>query len=359
VDIESSEVDDLFDNINYDEITGGDSEALNKFKLLLLEVDVLRQDGSRVPDKLTTEQWKDLFNLQSRSQRLKFLNYLWTIHVRKLGEKRRKDRKKLKNEERKAELDKFNASNEHIRYGFQGNTIFVRVYDTTINLFDNSRLMLSMLFGPDIIIDCGFHSDMNAMENNLAAKQLCYMFAENRLHREPFNLHFCNMDRESTLFKRFHKFIPTLDDPAFPINITEKHYLDLFPKEKLVYLTPHCRNELKEFNHDDIYIVGALVDRCNQAPLSMAKAKSEGIRMAQLPLDRYLEWGLGTKSLTINQVLKILLDVRVTKDWTQAFQHVPQRKVRSADKPYKDPRHSYKRGTIHQPPPSWGKKRIW
>lgn len=47
---------------------------------------------------------------------------------------------------------------------------------------------------------------------------------------------------------------------------------------------------------------GALVDKHNNEPLSMAKAKSEGIRMAHLPLDRYLDWETGTKSLTVNQV---------------------------------------------------------
>lgn len=51
-----------------------------------------------------------------------------------------------------------------------------------------------------------------------------------------------------------------MDEPWFPLNIHEDSYLNHFPKEKLVYLTPHCRNDLEEFNHDDIYIIGAMVD---------------------------------------------------------------------------------------------------
>lgn len=37
--------------------------------------------------------------------------------------------------------------------------------------------------------------------------------------------------------------------------------MDLFPKEKLVYLTPHCFNDLEEFSYDDYYIIGGMVDK--------------------------------------------------------------------------------------------------
>lgn len=50
--------------------------------------------------------------------------------------------------------------------------------------------------------------------------------------------------------------------------------------------------------------------------------------MAKLPLDRYLQWGSGSgKSLTLNQVTSILLDVKLTGDWKYALRHVPRRKV--------------------------------
>jgi hypothetical protein len=35
----------------------------------------------------------------------------------------------------------------------------------------------------------------------------------------------------------------------------------MFPPEKLVYLSPDSRNDLKYFNPDDIYVIGGLVDR--------------------------------------------------------------------------------------------------
>lgn len=66
----------------------------------------------------------------------------------------------------------------------------------------------------------------------------------------------------------------------------------------------------------------------NNEPLSLAKAKKEGLQMKRLPLDRYLQWGAGSgKSLTLNQMVSILLDVKTTGDWNYALRHVPRRKV--------------------------------
>jgi ribonuclease P protein 1 len=47
---------------------------------------------------------------------------------------------------------------------------------------------------------------------------------------------------------------------------------------------------------------GAFVDKSQCEPLSLAKAKKEGLRMAKFPLDKYLQWQRGIKSLTLNQV---------------------------------------------------------
>lgn len=50
--------------------------------------------------------------------------------------------------------------------------------------------------------------------------------------------------------------------------------------------------------------------------------------MAKLPLDQYLQWGSGSgKSLTLNCVLSILLDIKKTGDWKYALRHVPKRKL--------------------------------
>lgn len=173
---------------------------------------------------------------------------------------------------------------------------------------------------------------MNHHEAINTAKQLGLCFAENRVHDDPFDLHYCNANHNKLTMKTLYKQIPTMFDPEFPINVHEKCFTELFPMKNLVYLTPHCRTDLNEYNPDHIYIIGGIVDKVSNEPLSLAKAKRLGLKMAKLPLDRYLNWGAGSgKSLTLNQMVNILLDLKQTKDWNHALRHVPKRKLVDPD----------------------------
>ncbi|KAK3102788.1 hypothetical protein FSP39_013913 [Pinctada imbricata] len=67
---------------------------------------------------------------------------------------------------------------------------------------------------------------------------------------------------------------------------TEKSYLDLFPKENLVYLTPDSENDLR-YDHRDIYIVGAIVDLSFDHPVTLANAREMGLRHARIPVQKY------------------------------------------------------------------------
>lgn len=185
-----------------------------------------------------------------------------------------------------------------------------------------------MQFGQKLVLDCSYDEHMTKRECINAAKQLMFCFAENRYHDQPFDLHFCNANLQGHTMSYLHKHIPTMLEPHFPMNIHSGSYLDHFPKEQLVYLTPHCRNDLEEYDPDHVYIIGAMVDTMHNEPLSLAKAKKLGLKMARLPLDRYLQWGSGSgKSLTLNQMTHIMLDLKSTGDWNKSLSHVPRRKL--------------------------------
>ncbi|XP_067004068.1 mitochondrial ribonuclease P protein 1 homolog [Anabrus simplex] len=318
------------EQIDLNTVTNGDPELEKRLKVLFLEVEVMRQEGDKVPANLNINHWKELINMATRSMRRKYLTFLWKNEVKKANEQKKKEEKKKIREEELNVLKQIDDG--HIQYGLSRNSIFMRVYDSTITQFDNSRLIQAMQFGQKLVVDCGYDMHMTSRECMNCAKQLMLLFAENRFHRDPFNLYFCNIDRNGHTMKELHKYINTLYDDHFPLNITEKSYLDLFPKENLVYLTPHCREEMLTFDHDAVYIIGGIVDKVNKEPLSLAKAKKEGLRMAKLPLDRYLTWGSGSgKSLTLNQMIQILLDLRFTGDWKIALKHVPRRKITQDD----------------------------
>lgn len=76
--------------------------------------------------------------------------------------------------------------------------------------------------------------------------------------------------------------------------------MEIFPKDKLVYLTSESDDLLEELNEDDVYIIGGIVDHNRLKGLTFKQATEEGLRTARLPIDKYLEMKT-RKVLTVNQ----------------------------------------------------------
>ncbi|RVE42856.1 hypothetical protein evm_012474 [Chilo suppressalis] len=308
------------------EICNNDPEIEKKLRILMLEVEVMRQDGRCAPALLNSSQWEHLMSLASRNQRCNYLLYLWKTE-------RSRENQKAKKEARRKEFEFFKPEEnkeypDDILYGLQHQSLFLRIRDQSINNFDYYRTLQAILHGQKVVIDCSYEEHMVYRETVNAAKQMTFVFADNKIHKDPFDIHLCNVNDKGEFMKHLRKNIPPIDESWFPLNIHSQSYLDLFPKNKLVYLTPHCREELTTFDYDNIYIIGCMVDKINNEPLSLAKAKKDGIKMAKLPLDRYLEWAPGSKkNLNINHMVPILADLRLTKDWEFALRHIPRRKL--------------------------------
>lgn len=291
---------------------------------------MLRQDGRKAPDldRMKPQHWEHVLELPSKSARKRYYQFLWQNDLRNESRDAKKEIKREENVERLARERKEKAQNPHIVYGLYHNTMFMRIYDDTITKFHNRKLLNAMMFEQKLVIDCSYDEHMNPREASNTGKQLMLCFAENRMHDEPFDLQFCNVNLDSIASRTLNKFIPTMLNDDFPMNIHTESFTEKFDKKRLVYLTPHCNNDLEVFDPDDIYIIGAMVDKTNNEPLSLAKAKKQGLRMARLPLDRYLQWGAGSgKSLTLNQMVNIMLEMKKHGDWNEALKYVPRRKL--------------------------------
>ncbi|XP_011873387.1 PREDICTED: mitochondrial ribonuclease P protein 1 homolog [Vollenhovia emeryi] len=304
-------------------------ENHKRFQILELEIDVMRHSAEKVPKELEPKDWLQLLNTMSKTRRKKYLAFLWT-------NEKSFENMKAKKELRKAEfLAKKEAGalvpedTAEIKYGLKDNSLFLRIYETTMNRVYNGKLLQCMMYEPKIVFDCSYENDMQQREIHNCAKQMCLAFANNRNHPNPMYFYFCNFNKDGLLKQHLHQNIPTLLNDDFPVTVTSQSYLDIFPKNQLVYLTPHCKVNLQEYDPDSVYIIGAFVDKADSQPLSMAKAKREGIRMARFPIDSYLDWGASSsKCLTIDQTIMVMLDLRHTGDWKKALTNVPARKLK-------------------------------
>lgn len=177
----------------------------------------------------------------------------------------------------------------------------------------------SLRFGNPLVVDMALREQTDREARGLM-RQLNYMYRENLIHREPFHLHFTGIPEKGFLAEVFEE---VFDCPEkYFIDFHKEEFHEVFPPERLVYLSPHSKTALK-YNSGDIYIIGGLVDINDTKPYSLSKAKKLGIRSASLPVDQF--YRLKKSIMTLDMVLKIMLEVNFTRDWEKAMMQVPAR----------------------------------
>lgn len=259
-DFENIDQQSSYADVDFETMANGDTELLKTLKLCQLEIDLMAQEGGNVPDVITTTQWLELACLITKTQRSKFIQRLWRKQARKLAPKFKieRDNSLMKRYREKTIL----STNSPVEYGLQNTTLFHRIYEPDMKNLYNFRLLQAMMYGPHIVVDCGFEKYMTSRDLTITTKQILDMWSHNREHFYPYDILFCNFNVGSTLYSRLCGVLPAIEqDPACPFNFTDKNYLDLFPKDKLIYLTPDCKEIMEEYEHDCVYILGRQFER--------------------------------------------------------------------------------------------------
>lgn len=279
------------------------------------------------------------------------LKFFYKRDCSKFNDKKKRERQKL--ERLQIKQEKYGINNEktggewqqgvwnsdgtELVYGLWHNSIVSRITAQAVRDYRQLHLLRhSAMFGQKLIIDLDYDKYMKMYECRLLAGQIGILYYENRLNRDypeelPFDVHFTNCANGQSTMESLKKHIKQIDklSPYFHQQSYTK-LPSLFPKNKLVYLSPHASKPLPSYSHDDIYILGGYNDKSSGFKVSHVKAQSEGIRCYRLPLDENVLWKQGNKNLCLNQVAQILHSVKVTNDWRLAIQQfAPQRKIKS------------------------------
>ena len=184
--------------------------------------------------------------------------------------------------------------------------------------FREQLLLAPARLGEAIVIDCGFEHE-HAREHHLLnlVDQVQYLFADIQRYHSPSFLYLCNLSAKGRLRAEFDRR-SSMD--SFCFEATESSYLDVFPQEKLIYLSPDSQNEMTEFDHDAVYIIGGIIDvskysiititgkrasfligadeyipdtldllLAGKKPLTFGKAKRDNVRHQRFPIDRYVK----------------------------------------------------------------------
>lgn len=222
-------------------------------------------------------------------------------------------------------------------YGLWHNSLFCRIPDNKFKTGrSSSRLIDAALYGRKLIFDFDFENQMVPWISRNTMEQIQDAYGLNRYnYREPFDIWFCNFKADSNggqfLTKNCMKNLHT----GSLVTVKDDCFTKHFDKSRLVYLSPNARERLGNISKqtDDVYIIGAYNDKGSAKPLTYRKAEALGIRSRSLPIDSYVSLAQGTKSLCVNHVTGILLEVIANGgDWREALmKYIPQRKIKPMD----------------------------
>ncbi|XP_031636208.1 mitochondrial ribonuclease P protein 1 homolog [Contarinia nasturtii] len=265
------------------------------------------------PEFLTEDQLQHLCGLDAKHQRKRYCRFLLVRMEAKAEQKAKKQAAKEAKSGLREQVQATRASNPHIVYGVGHNSQFLRINNQLINKWINRKMFRSKLYGQKLVIDLSFENHMTDLERSKLSSGLRRVYAENRAHKKPMDLHLCGVPPDSVVLKSLCGQIPTLLSKKSPTEIHSECFTELFPKERLVMLTLDSDNVL-EYNFDDIYIIGGIVDFGRNEPLTMAKAKIMGIRTARLPLDNMRLKAGDSRELPMSSVAAFIREHQVNRN---------------------------------------------
>lgn len=149
------------------------------------------------------------------------------------------------------------------------------------HLFGAFRMACARQYGVKVLVDCSFEDTMTVFEQTKVVTGMRKTFVHNRLARHPLHLQLCGLKPDSYIMDLFKEALPSIDKSH--ISQYSQCYSDLYPRERLVVLTPDSPNTI-EYDNRDIYVVSGIVDFARADPISFDKATQLGVRTAKLPM---------------------------------------------------------------------------
>lgn len=172
-----------------------------------------------------------------------------------------------------------------------------------------------------ITIDLSFDDLMIDKDIAKLIKQILRCYTLNRRAMAPLQFSLTSFNGKSKKEMEKHNGYEHWD-----VKFEPDSYMNVYSKDKIVYLTSESPNMIDKLDHSCIYVIGGLVDHNRHKGLCHKLAVDNGIKHGRLPLDKFLLMK-ARKVLTIDHVFEILLRITEGKTWQEAFlQVLPERK---------------------------------
>ncbi|TGZ32299.1 tRNA methyltransferase 10 homolog A [Temnothorax longispinosus] len=172
-----------------------------------------------------------------------------------------------------------------------------------------------------VTIDLSFDELMIDKDIAKLTKQILRCYTLNRRAAAPMQFSLTGFTGKSRASMEKHSGYEHWD-----VSFHAESYINVYPKDKIIYLTSESKNVIERLEHDCVYVIGGLVDHNAHKGMCHKLAVEAGVRHGRLPLDKFLQME-ARKVLTIDHVFEILLKISEGDTWQEVFLKVlPERK---------------------------------
>ncbi|KAM4752662.1 tRNA methyltransferase 10 homolog B [Cyanocitta cristata] len=184
------------------------------------------------------------------------------------------------------------------------------------------RLLEARAAGPRLCVDLDVGGSMTEKESGRLASQIRRLYGANRRAARPFWLCLTGFAAGTPIYEQCFRMNDGF--AGYLMDTTPQSYLDLFPLDAIVYLTPDSENVLEDIDPDKVYVLGGLVDESIHKQLTLRRAREQSLQTARLPIREYMvkapnARNYHSETLAINQVFDVLSTYYDTRSWPAAL----------------------------------------
>jgi len=133
---------------------------------------------------------------------------------------------------------------------------------------NKKRKLHEIEFHGTVVIDVAFEDQMTPKELKSLVTQLLFSYGANNKADKPVRLYITGMGPQlKEQLKKMEGF------PNWKIFVEQRDYLEVFPKETLVYLTSESDNVMTTMENDKVYVIGGIVDHNRLKGITFKKSK--------------------------------------------------------------------------------------
>ncbi|XP_020298357.1 tRNA methyltransferase 10 homolog A isoform X2 [Pseudomyrmex gracilis] len=145
-----------------------------------------------------------------------------------------------------------------------------------------------------VTIDLSFDELMLDRDISKVVKQILRCYTLNRRASAPMQFSLTSFTGKSrTVMEKNNGY------EHWDVSFYTMPYMNVYPKEKIIYLTSESENVIDDLSQDYVYVIGGLVDHNAHKGICYKLAVEAGVRHGRLPLDKYLRMK-ARKVLTID-----------------------------------------------------------